>query len=102
MALKDRTKKTTEEQKTDDIVYTVNVLRARQVKNDFVFDMDVNGVSVCGCWIKTSKDGETFTSFPSYKGSDGKYYSHAYFKIPADVQKDIEDQIEKYLDEHKK
>lgn len=104
MALKDRSKKTETKETKSDVTFNVTVLKAREVgsKNDIVFDLEVNGVKIYGCWIKTSKDGETFTSFPSYKGTNDKWYSHAYFEIAADVQKDIEDQIEKLLDENNK
>lgn len=91
-------KKSSEEKKS----YEVKVTRAKDFSKDgkttIAFDMEANGVTIYGCWYRTAtnKKGEEFASisFPSRKGEDGKYYSHAYFKIEADVLADIEKQIE--------
>ena len=77
--------------------YEIEVTRAKEFKNAYAFDMKVNGVSIYGCWLRESKKGGNFISFPSYKGSDGKYYSHAWFQITDEVQADIEKQIEAAL-----
>lgn len=81
--------------------YEVKVTRAREVKEGSVaFDMEVNGVSVYGCWYneyktKEGKEG-TMLTFPSYKNGD-KYYNHCWFPISADLKKDIIAQIEKLV-----
>lgn len=88
-----KNKKETKETTT----YNVEVTRAKEIKGSYAFDMTVNGVKIYGCWLKESKKGGNFISFPSYKGSDDKYYSHVWFEIDDDTQKSIEDQIEKLL-----
>lgn len=66
----------------------IKVTRAKQFKDGgTVFDMVVNGVSIYGCRVVEGKNGD-FISFPAYKGSDGKYYSHAYVKL-SDVDTDL-------------
>lgn len=88
MALKGKKK----EEKT--YTYEVEVTRAKEIKGSYAFDMRVNGVMIYGCWLKETKDGNNFVSFPSYKGTDGKYYSHAYFKVTDELQDEIEKGIE--------
>ena len=75
----------------------IEVTRAKQFKDGgTVFDMVVKGVSIYGCRIVEGKKGD-FVSFPAYKGSDGKYYSHAYVKLSDEdtelVVKQVEDMI---------
>ena len=95
MAIK---KKTTENSHN----YEVEVKRAKEFPSgDIAIDLEVNGVTIYGCVYKsgTNKDGKeySFVSFPSKKGSDDKYYNHAWFKIDDDLLKDIESQIEKLI-----
>ena len=103
MALNTKKKAKTEETTNNDVVYTVSVRRAKEITGrnggtSYAFDMDVNGVTIYGCWVQSKKDGSgNFISFPSYKGSDGKYYSHVYFKIDETLQAEIEKQIEEKL-----
>ena len=81
--------------------YDVKVTRAKEVKEGSVaFDMEVNGLSVYGCWYneyktKEGKDG-TMISFPSYKNED-KYYNHVWFPISKELKEDIIAQIEKLV-----
>lgn len=96
MAL-NKNKKAEEAKAETKTTYTVKVTRAKEFKGSYAFDMEVNGVMIYGCWLKESKDGRNFVSFPSYKGSDGKYYSHVWFKIEDDVQAEIEKGIEAAL-----
>ena len=83
--------------------YEIKVNRAHELDNGTImFDMDVNGVTIYGCNYKvlTRKDnGEEFAKigFPSRKGSDGKYYNQAYFKITDDLVKVIESGIDSVL-----
>jgi hypothetical protein len=97
MALNNKAKATKNE--TPETTYDIEVTRAKQIKESYAFDMKVNGVMIYGCWLMESKDGNNFVSFPSYKGKDGKYYSHVYFKIDEKVQAEIEKQIESKLAE---
>lgn len=75
----------------------IEVTRAKQFKDGgTVFDMVVNDVSIYGCRVVEGKKGD-FISFPAYKGSDGKYYSHAYVKLSQEdtdlIVKQVEDMI---------
>lgn len=45
------------------------------------FTLVLNGVEIHNCKVGERKDGNSFISFPSYKGKDGKYYSHVYFRL---------------------
>lgn len=95
MALNKSKKQETKE--TNTTTYTVTVTRAKEIKDSYAFDMEVNGIKIYGCWLKESKNGGNFISFPSYKGSDGKYYSHVWFNIDEKLQEEIEKQIEAAL-----
>ena len=65
------------------------------------FDMEVNDITIYGCWYREGKDkkGEDYTlvSFPSHKGSDGKYYNWAYRKLSKEDVENISKQIEELL-----
>lgn len=82
--------------------YDIKVTRAHELENAVMFDMDVNGVTIYGCNYKTllRKDGSgefIKIGFPSRKGSDGKWYSQAYFKITDEMAEEIEAQIDKLI-----
>lgn len=84
-------------QETTATTYDVKVTRAKKFENGgIVFDLLVNGVAIYNCNYK-EYNGKSFTSFPARKGSDNKYYSHAYFKITDEMQADIERQIEEKI-----
>lgn len=93
-------KKNTETKDTtqDARVYEIEVTRAKVIKESIAFDMIVNGITIYGCWLREGKEDKNFISFPSYKGSNGSYYNHVWFKISDDMQAEIEKQIEKKLD----
>ena len=78
--------------------HEVSNVRVIESKNgDLVFfTLKLNGVTIYNCRVATGKNGD-FVSFPQYKGSDGKYYKHAYVKLSdADVD-NISKQIEALL-----
>ena len=77
-------------------VYSVEVTRAKEFENTVFFDVIINGVTIYGCRYIEGKDGD-FVSFPSHKGKDGKYYSHAYIKLDEAAIKLIDEQIDKLL-----
>ncbi len=80
--------------KEEAVSIDAKVTRAKQFKDGgVVFDMQVNGVSIYGCRVIESKNGD-FVSFPSYKASDGKYYSHAWVKLSDEDTKSIVKQVE--------
>ena len=79
--------------------YDVEGTRAHEFKSgDISFDITVNGVNLYGLTYMNEDPKrnikEAFISFPARKGSDGKYYNHAWFKISDELQADIEKQIE--------
>ena len=71
------------------------VKRAKEFDNCIVFDMIVNDVTIYSCRLIENKEGNTFVSFPSKKGKDNKYYSHAYCKLTNEDVDNIVDQISK-------
>ena len=77
-------------------IYNLEVKRAKEYKDTVFFDVDINGVMIYGCRFVEGKNGD-FVSFPSYKGSDGKYYSHAYIKLDEASVKLIDEQIDQLL-----
>ena len=77
-------------------IYNLEVKRAKEYKDTVFFDVDINGVMIYGCRYVEGKNGD-FVSFPSYKGSDGKYYSHAYIKLDEAAISLIDEQIDKLL-----
>lgn len=78
-------------------IYSCEVLRAKEYKDTVFFDVNINGVSIYGCRFVEGKNGD-FVSFPSYKGNDGKYYSHAYIKLDEATVALIDEQIDKLLE----
>lgn len=70
------------------------IRRAYQFKDkSIVFDLDVYAaedrtVTIYGCRIVNGNNGN-FISFPSAKGKDGKYYSHAFIRLTAEEQEEI-------------
>lgn len=80
--------------------YEIEVLRAHEFKSgDISFDMKVNGVTLYNCTYmnESEKVKQPFVSFPSRKGSDGKYYSYVWFKISDETLAEIEKGIEAVL-----
>ena len=76
---------------------SIQVANVKEWNDDNItFTLIVNGVSIYGCRIVEGKNGD-FVSFPSRKGNDGKYYSHAYIKLSASDVDTIEKLISKEL-----
>lgn len=62
------------------------------------FNMQVDGfVDIYGCRIYDGKEGKPFISFPSRKGSDGKYWNHVYIKLSDEQTEEIAKQVEEKL-----
>lgn len=99
-----------QEQEKPCVIYTVQVTRARIVKDGLCFfDMDVNGVTIYGCTARDYKNAQgnegTMISLPQYQGKDkdgnpvmkdGKpvYYNHVFFPLTKEIRADILNQIE--------
>lgn len=79
---------------------TKNVIEVKRVKQfdsgNVICDLEINGVTVYGCRVVEGRKGD-FIGFPQYKGSNDKYYSHAYFKFTEEEQKAIIKTIEGML-----
>ena len=74
-----------------------SVNRVHQFDNGGVtFDMTVNGISIYGCRVVETKDGD-FIGLPQRKGNDGKYYSIVWARISETDTKDILAEVEKQL-----
>lgn len=73
------------------------VLNTRETKKGFVFfNLKLNGITIYGCKVIESDKGD-FISFPSYKGTDGNYYSHVYARLDDMTTNEIIAEIEKQL-----
>ena len=80
-------------------VISYNIKRAIECRNGAIlFDLELNGVSIYGCHIAESRDGNEFIGFPSRKGSEGKYYSVAYALLSEDDTGDILDSLRDALE----
>lgn len=74
-----------------------SVNRVHQFDNGGVtFDMTVNGISIYGCRVVETKDGD-FIGLPQRKGNDGKYYSIVWARFSEQDTKDILAEVEKNL-----
>ena len=78
------------------VVNDLKVLRAKEYKETVFCDLEINGVKIYGCRYVEGKNGD-FISFPSYKGKDGKYYSHCYIDLDEAMVSLIDEQIDKLL-----
>lgn len=82
-----------EEKKIAPITWGVG--NARQWNDGGItFSLDVQAavgrlLTIYGCRIAAGKSGGNFISFPSRKGTDGKYYSHAYIRLTDEEQQEI-------------
>lgn len=64
------------------------VTRAKDTGKIVFFDLMINGVTIYGCKVIEGQRGD-FISFPSQKGTDGKYYNIAWAPLSDEVQADI-------------
>lgn len=63
------------------VVESFEIRNPRQFDWGTTFTLVLNGVEIHNCKVGERKDGNSFISFPSYKGKDGKYYSYVYFRL---------------------
>ena len=78
-------------------VVSFEILKATQFNWGVSFNMVLNGVTIYNCTVAETKDGKPFISFPSRKGSDGKWYSYVYFKFAEADLEAILEAVEKAL-----
>lgn len=91
--------------------YEVNVLTARQTKNDSIVmvDLEVNGVKIYSCIFKevtVKKDGEKYKkgdkcymlNLPQEKSGD-KYFDRVWFPISNAIIDKVKEQVEAKLAE---
>ena len=94
--------KTTNNEVTYGTVDDFEVSRARCVdgKNGQVifFTLTLNGVAINNCRVAEGKNGD-FISLPQYKGNDGKYYSHVFFRFSPEDEKEILNHVEEKINE---
>lgn len=83
---------------------TFAVSRIRMVPNkpdNYYFTLTINGVDINGArYITyTAQDGsiKSMIGFPSYKGSDNKYYNHCWYRITDADQAKIEELLAEEL-----
>lgn len=74
---------------------TLNGLTMRVYESGFAsLSIDVNGGTlVINGKIRFTKDGTPFFAFPSYKGTDDKYYNHVYTLDDEDGESTLKDTI---------
>ena len=78
-------------------IFNYEILRVKLNKFNVVnFSMKINDITINNCKVIEGKNGD-FISFPSYKGSDGKYYNHVYIKLSDSDLKDILKAVEEKL-----
>lgn len=75
---------------------TLSVSHVKEWDNGVTFTLNVDRVSIYGCRIVSGKNGD-FISFPSRKGSDGKYYNHAYIDLTDTELKVVFDMVRSAL-----
>lgn len=78
---------------------TFKVINAKLWPNRSVsFAMELNGVTIYGCRVVEGQKGD-FISFPSRKGSDGKYYNHVWIPLTKEQQSEILAEVERKINE---
>ena len=64
-----------------DEVKSFDIAHVRDGKYGVSFTLILNGVSINGVRVRETKDGREFLALPQYKGNDGKYYHHVFFRF---------------------
>ena len=78
-------------------VVSFEILKATQYSWGVGFNMVLNGVTIYNCTVAETKEGKFFISFPSRKGSDGKWYSYVYFRFSEADQNAILEAVQNKL-----
>lgn len=81
-------------------VIAVKVTRAFAFDNGSVsFDLVVNNQFYFNNMRIVEGKTKDFISFPSYKGKDDKYYSHCWFRIDEELEKQIIELVKEVLND---
>lgn len=62
-------------------VVSFSIENAKDTDYGTRFTLVLNGVSINGCGVGETREGKYFIKLPSYKGKDGKYYNHVFFRF---------------------
>lgn len=54
-----------------------------------LFNLNVNEMTIYGCSIRATREGEAFVAMPSRKGQDGKWYPIVSCKLPEAISDEI-------------
>lgn len=85
-------------EKKESAVIAVKVTRAFAFDNGSVsFDLVVNNQFYFNNMRIVEGKEKDFISFPSYKGKDDKYYSHCWFRIDEELEKQIIELVKEKL-----
>lgn len=81
--------------------YEIKVLRAFDGKYGVLCDLSINNVTVYGCRVCATKEGEPFIGFPQKRDrkDEDKWWSIVYAPLTDDQTADILEQIETLLSE---
>ena len=81
-------------------VTSYEILRAKEGQGGRVWvDMKINGIALYGFQVVPRKDGSgDFLAWPSYKGSDGKYYNSAFAFFRQETEKSLLAAIQEFID----
>ena len=80
-------------------VESFRIANPRNGKYGVRFTLELNGVCINGCTVRESKEGVEFLALPNYKGSDGRYYNHVFFRFSPEDTEMILKELEKQLKE---
>ena len=91
-------KPNTESNKAEELIIdSFSVNRVHKFDNGgVIFDMTLNGISIYGCRVVETEDGD-FIGLPQRKGNDGKWYSIVWARLSEADTKDILAEVEKRL-----
>lgn len=78
-------------------VNTFSISNARETDHGTLFTLVLNGVAINNCRVRETASGHEFIALPSYKGSDGNYYNHVYFRFSDEDTDRILDALTKEL-----
>lgn len=80
--------------------YEIKVARALDGKYGILFDLELNHVTIYGCRVCETRDGDNFVGFPQKpdRKEKGRYWSVAYAPLTEDQTSEILRQIAEILD----